>query len=185
MRELERKVSDEPTCGCSPASARTGGRAGAPMFAALGIEHHGTGAVVDLRLLAGRGDDHHASFGRLRSTPFAHKALHALVAAGEIVLGSQVLPDRPRIAAAAEPPKSKFARRDVGLSRELLGSGEPVGTTEHSRRSGQVTGVKFTSAVTCRDIGRFGKPLPNRNCATNVPHISRRCTSMRGFSVVS
>jgi hypothetical protein len=34
-------------------------------LAALGIAHHRTGAVIDLRLLASRGDDHDAGFGRL------------------------------------------------------------------------------------------------------------------------
>ena len=60
---------------------------GAPVLAALGIAHHGTGTVIDLRLLASRGDDHDASFGRLRSAPLAHEALHALVAAAKAVLG--------------------------------------------------------------------------------------------------
>src|ERR1039457_4230801 len=53
---------------------------GAPVLAALGIAHHGTGTVIDLRLLASRGDDHDASFGRLRSAPLAHEALHTLIA---------------------------------------------------------------------------------------------------------
>ena len=60
---------------------------GAPVLAALGIAHHRAGAVIDLRFLAGRGDDHDAGFGRLRSAQLAHEALHALVAAGEAVLG--------------------------------------------------------------------------------------------------
>src|ERR1019366_526007 len=76
---------------------------GAPVLAALGIAHHGTGTVINLRLLAGRGDDYDASFRGLGSAPLAHEALHALVAAGEAVLGDQVLPDGPRIAAAADP----------------------------------------------------------------------------------
>ena len=58
---------------------------GAAVLAALGIAHHGAGTVIDLRLLAGSGDDHHAGFGGLDSAPFAHEALHTLVAAGETV----------------------------------------------------------------------------------------------------
>ena len=81
---------------------------GAPILAAFGITHHGTGAVIDLRLLASRGDDHDAGFGRLRSAPLAHEALHALVAAGEAVLGDQVLPDGHGIAAAADPQVDGF-----------------------------------------------------------------------------
>ena len=60
----------------------------APVLAALGIAHHGAGAVINLRLLASRGDDHDAGFGGLRSAPPAHEALHALVAAGETALGN-------------------------------------------------------------------------------------------------
>ena len=47
---------------------------GAPVLAALGITHHGTGAVIDLRFLAGRGDDHDTGFGGLRSASLAHEA---------------------------------------------------------------------------------------------------------------
>src|SRR5208282_6085280 len=87
---------------------------GAPILAAIGITHHGTGAVIDLRLLASRGDDDDAGFGRLCAAPLAHEALHALIAAGEAVLGDQVLPDRPRIAAAAEPQVDGLAVRLAG-----------------------------------------------------------------------
>jgi hypothetical protein len=39
---------------------------GAPILACLGITHHRAAAVIDLRLLGRRGDDHHPGFGRLR-----------------------------------------------------------------------------------------------------------------------
>ena len=80
----------------------------------LRVAHHGAGAVIDLRLLAGRGDDDDASFRRLRSAPLAHEALHALVAAGEAVLGDQVLPDGPRIPTSAEPQVDGFPVRLAG-----------------------------------------------------------------------
>src|ERR1017187_4031713 len=51
---------------------------------------------------AGRGDDDNASFGRLRSAPLANETLHALVAAGEAVLGDQVLPDGHGIPSAVD-----------------------------------------------------------------------------------
>jgi len=89
---------------------------GAPVLAALGIAHHGAGAVIDLRLLASRGDDHDAGFGRLRSASLTHEALHALVATGEAVLGDQVLPDGHGVAAAAEPHVD-------GLPVRLAGAG--------------------------------------------------------------
>src|ERR1700747_72024 len=87
IRELERKVSRRTDLRLHHEQP------GAPILAALWIAHHGAGAVINLRLLAGRGDDHNAGFGGLRSTPLAHEALHALVAAGKVVLGNQVLPD--------------------------------------------------------------------------------------------
>jgi hypothetical protein len=36
----------------------------APVLAGLGIAHHRASTVIDLRFLAGSGDDHHAGFGR-------------------------------------------------------------------------------------------------------------------------
>src|SRR5271165_3731920 len=84
---------------------------GAPVLAALGIAHHGAGAVINLRLLPGCGDDHHAGFGHLGSAPFAHEALHALVAAVEAVLADHVLPDGPRIPASTEPQLDGFPIR--------------------------------------------------------------------------
>ena len=92
----------------------------APVLAALGIAHHRAGSVIDLRLLAGCGDDYDASFGRLRSAPLAHEALHTLVAAGKAVLGDQVLPDGPRVPAAAEPQVD-------GLLVRLAGAGARTG----------------------------------------------------------
>src|ERR1019366_3660432 len=77
MRELERNVSRRTD---AAAAQRHHEQPGAPILAALGIAHHGAGAIIDLRLLASGGDDHHASFGRLRSAPLAHETLHALVA---------------------------------------------------------------------------------------------------------
>jgi len=71
--------------------------------------------VIDLRLLASRGDDHDAGFGRLRSAPLTHEALHALVAARESVLGNQVLPDGHGIPSAAEPHVDGFPVRSQAL----------------------------------------------------------------------
>src|ERR1035437_4481975 len=87
---------------------------GAPVLAALAIAHHRSSAAIDLRLLAGRGDDHDAGLGRLGSATLAHEALHALVPAGEAVLGDQVLPDGPRIPAAADTQVDGFPVRLPG-----------------------------------------------------------------------
>jgi hypothetical protein len=54
------------------------------------------------------GDDHDAGLRHLGSAPLAHKTLHTLVAGVEAVVGDQVLPDRPRIPASAEPQLDGF-----------------------------------------------------------------------------
>ena len=51
----------------------------APVLAALRIAHHGAGAVIDLRLFARRGLDHHASFRSRRSAQLAYEPLDALI----------------------------------------------------------------------------------------------------------
>lgn len=95
---------------CFPATAqRQDEQPCAPILAALRIAHHGPGAVIDLRFLAGSGNDHYASLGGLRSAELAHEALHALVAAGETVLIHQVLVDGRGIAATAESQFDGFA----------------------------------------------------------------------------
>src|SRR5882672_3914667 len=104
----------EQTNRLAAATQRHHEQPGATVLAILGIAHHRSGAVIDLRLLASRGDDHDASFGSLRSAPLAHEALHALVAVGEAVLADQVLPDGPRIAAAADPQVDGFPVRLAG-----------------------------------------------------------------------
>ena len=83
----------------------------APILAAVGIAHHRPGAVIDLRLFAGRGVDHHARFRRLRAAQLAHESLHALVAAGKAVLIDQILLDGHRVAASAESQFDGFAVR--------------------------------------------------------------------------
>ena len=75
----------------------------APVLAAVRIAHHRAGAVIDLRLFAGRGLDHRAGFRRLLAAQLADEALDALIAAGEAVDVDQVLPDRHGVAAAGEP----------------------------------------------------------------------------------
>jgi len=90
---------------------------GAPVLAALGIAHHGAGAVIDLRLLASRGDDHDAGFGRLRSASLTHEALHALVATGEAVLETRscqmAMALRPRLSPTSMA--SRYGSQALGL----------------------------------------------------------------------
>src|ERR1019366_5516697 len=113
---------------------------GAPVLAALGIAHHGTGTVINLRLLAGRGDDDDASFRGLGSAPLAHEALHALVAAGEAVLGDQVLPDGPRALRPRLIPNSMASR----YGSQAL---EPGATAESGITSFSLAGFEVALAV--------------------------------------
>ena len=106
MRELERKTSSRTDF--AAVAQRQHEQPGAAVLAAFGIAHHGAGAVINLGLLAGRGDDHRAGFGGLVAAQLAHEALDALIAAGETVLGHQILPDGHGIAAAAEPQFDGF-----------------------------------------------------------------------------
>src|SRR5271157_5360410 len=116
IRELERKVSRRIDLRLQP-SVITNSRVRRYLRLSgsrtMGPAPYGAGPVIDLRLLAGCGDDHHAGFGHLGSAPFAHEPLHALVAAGEAVLADQVLPDGPRIPASTEPQLDGFP---VGLA---------------------------------------------------------------------
>jgi len=59
----------------------------------------------------------------LGSAPLAHEALHALVAAGEAMLGNQVLPDGLRIPASADPLLDGFPVRFAETGgRKALGT---------------------------------------------------------------
>src|ERR1700687_4282242 len=143
--------ADGPTCDRSPASSRTsacadtyGSRDRAPWAC----------AVIDLRFLAGSGDDHHASFGCFCATQLARETLHALVAAGEAVLIHQILVDGHGIAAAAESQLDGLADRfasagaRTGLRRRnwLRGksahfvSWEGVGVGDHLRVGNHLVG---------------------------------------------
>jgi hypothetical protein len=78
-------------------------QAHAAVLAAVRIADHGTGAVVDLGFLAGRGLDHRAGLLGRAAEQFAHEALDALVAPGEAAGVDQVLPDRHGVATTSEP----------------------------------------------------------------------------------
>jgi hypothetical protein len=122
---------------------------GAPILAGLGIAHRRARAVIDWRLLAGSGDDHHASFRCLRAPQLAYKALHALGAAGEAVLGNHVLVDRHSIAATAE---SQFD----GLAIRLAGAGagtalwDATGAEERAPTSSRWEGLR--SVITSESV---------------------------------
>ena len=74
----------------------------APVFAGLGVADEWAGAVVDLRFLAGRGNDNGAGVGCDGAGQLAYEAFHALVAAGEAMIVDHVLPDGFGVAAARE-----------------------------------------------------------------------------------
>jgi len=71
----------------------------------LGMPQHRCLAVVDRRLLAGRGFDDGSLLRRPTAAQLAHEALHAGVPADELVVADQVLPDRLGVAAEAEPAR--------------------------------------------------------------------------------
>ncbi len=85
-----------------------------PVLAALRVADHGAGAVIDLRFFSSYGEDDSNGVRQLGSAKLAHKALHRLVAAGEAVVGNQVLPDGHGIAPTAQPQFDGIAIRLAG-----------------------------------------------------------------------
>ena len=70
----------------------------ASIFTRLRIAHHRAGAVIDLRLFSGRGDDHRSRLRCWVSAELANEAFDRLIAPAEATLGHQVLPDRHGVA---------------------------------------------------------------------------------------
>ncbi len=154
---------------------------GAPVLAAVRVKDHRPGAIIDLGLLAGCGDDHRAGFGRLGLMPLADKALDAVVAAGEAVLRNQVLPDRHGIATPGQPQLD----------------GLPIGLASTGRRTPSGTdwllGLRFTGSRQARVgghlVGRFcqlrvGGHLVGRFCGRPPsPTAGRSQRDPGGFQV--
>jgi len=141
--------------GLPAAAQRQHEEPGAPTLMGLGIAHHRAGAVSDLRFLAGGGDDYHAGFGRLRAAQLAHEALHALVAVDEAVFIDQVLPDRSRIAASAEPQFD-------GLPIWLAGTGAGTALRRSNWFRRKSTHFVSLEAVEVGDHLRVGNHLVGR-----------------------
>src|SRR5260370_40145276 len=79
----------------------------ASVFAGLRIADHGPGAVIDLGLFSGCGNDHGSRLRGWGSAQLAHATFDGRRAAPESPLRLQVLPDRHGI---ATPPQTEFDR---------------------------------------------------------------------------
>src|SRR6202022_1696488 len=91
----------EPTYRLAAASERQHEQSCASVFAGLRIADHGPGAVIDLGLFSGCGNDYGSRLRGLVSAKLAHEAFDGLIAAVEPPLGNEVLPDPPGIATRA------------------------------------------------------------------------------------
>src|SRR6266436_10112759 len=83
----------------------------ASVFAGLRIADHWAGAVIDLGFFSRRGHDHRARLCGLVSAELANETFDGLIAAVESTLGHQVLPDRHRIALAAQTQFDRLSER--------------------------------------------------------------------------
>src|SRR6266853_1624330 len=122
----------------------------ASILAALRVTDHGAGAVIDLRFFSGNGEDDSNGLGQLGSAKLANKALHRLVAAGEAVVGNQILPDGHGIASTAQ---SQFD----GLAIRLAGTGGWI----LIRRPESVVPKRLSAKVGGHLVGRFCRCSPS------------------------
>src|SRR5690348_9568595 len=88
-------------------------QAGAAVLTCMGIPNHGAGAVINLGLFAGSGQDHDSGLRRLVSLELADEASNALIAAVETGVRYQVLPDGHGVAAATE---TEFDQLTIGFA---------------------------------------------------------------------
>ena len=156
----------------------------AAIASAVRIAHHGTRAVINLRLLTRRRFDHRARFRSGRSAQLVNIATDTLIAGGEAVSIHQVLPDRPRIAATRDRQFDQLAvglrcaRRRTAPWTRLVGDhfllGRPrakVGDHLYGRFCGR--GVAPPARRSDRDAGRFkirrGSFAPDMRLTLNAP----------------
>ena len=143
------------THGLAAVSQRHDEQPGAAILAAEWIAHHGTGAVIHLRLFAGSGLDHHAGGRGLGAAQLLDEALDAGIAAGEAMEGNQVLPDRHGIAAAGQGQLDQFPVR-------LAGAGAWTPPRAYRTRGGG-----FGQRLACRHR-KVGSHLHGRFCHLRV-----------------
>jgi hypothetical protein len=101
----------EQTYRLAAASERQHEQSCAPVFAGLQIADHGPGAVIDLGLFAGCGNDHGSRLRGVVSAKLAHEAFDGLIAAVEPALGHQVLPNPNGIATLAQTQLDRLTKR--------------------------------------------------------------------------
>jgi hypothetical protein len=109
MRELERK--ENKTYRLAAASECQYEQSCASVFASLRIADYRSGAVIDLGLFCGCGNDHGSRLRGLVSTKLAHETFYGLIAATEPALRHQVLPDRHGTATLAQTQLDHLTKR--------------------------------------------------------------------------
>ena len=131
----------------------------AAVLAGLRMADHRAVAVVDLRLLARRGEDHRMGLGRARPAQSPHEAADARVAGREAVAVDEVLPDGHRVAPAPERLDDHLAVRLAGA--RLRAAAGPRGPGRRRRVGGHLIG-RFCRRVGGHPVGRFwdGPPAP-------------------------
>src|SRR5580693_3494358 len=101
----------EQTYRLAAASERQHEQSCASVFAGLRIADHGAGAVIDLGLFSGCGNDHGSRLRGLVSAKLAHEAFDGLIAAVEPTRRHQVLPNPDGIATLAQTQFDRLAER--------------------------------------------------------------------------
>jgi len=133
----------------------------APVLAGLRVANHGTGTVIDLRLLTRRGLDDRTRFRRLRAAQFADVALDAFVGAPEAVLVHQLLPDGHGVAAMRQGHFDEIAPGLAGTGGWTVGGFRPNRAGGHLAGIGRFCGLRAGGHL----VGRFCfPPAPAAGC---------------------
>src|SRR6267378_1856323 len=83
----------------------------ASILATFRIAQQPTSPVIDLGFFSRYGEDDCLGLRDLCSAQFVYEASNALIAAVEVVVGNQVLPDRSCIATAAQSQHDRVSKR--------------------------------------------------------------------------
>ena len=89
----------------------------APVLADIGIAHHRSRAVINLRLFTEFGLDDRPRFRRCGAVQIAHESPHALVATREPMAVHKILPDSHRVPAAPQLQRDQFTVRFAAARR--------------------------------------------------------------------
>lgn len=145
-----------------------------PVLAAARVAHHRPVApVVDLAFFAGRGRDHDARLGRGGAAHPDDEPADTGVPRGEAVIVDEVLPDRHRVAAAAQGLRNQLAVRLAGARRR-----RPTGPHRPARVGGHLAdggrsgpGVGGHLSGNCRFWRTFARPTPSTDRKPGGPQV--------------